>query len=97
VCSSDLNSKPIELTGFPKDYVTLTLAGAASSLKGVDDINSLELTMKFGKVKMSINGSAVPLKPFPTIMLARTLIAMASTLKGVEGEVVSLEIKMQTE
>jgi hypothetical protein len=29
--------------------------------------------------------------------MARTLAAMVSTLKGVEGEVISIEIKMQAE
>lgn len=88
------NGKPVNLTGFPRDYVAQTLAGAASSLKGIDEINSLELTLKFGKVKLSINGAPVSLKPFPTLILARTLIGMTSTLKGVDSEINHLEIKM---
>ncbi len=95
--SLKVNNQPVELSGFPRDFLSRTLAGAASSLKGVDDIRSLELTMKFGKVKLAINGSPVSLKPFPTLILARTLIGMTSTLKGVEAEVVSLEIEMRAE
>jgi hypothetical protein len=90
-----VNSNYIELTGFSKAYVTGTLTGAVSSLKDVPEITSLEITLKFGKVKLTINGYRLSLKPFPTLILARTLASMVSTLKGVEGEVNSLEIKMQ--
>ena len=94
--SLDVNNQHVELSGFPRDFLIRTVLGAASSLKGVEEIDSLELTMKYGKVKLSINGSPVSLKPFPTLILARTLIGMTSVLKGVEGDVVSLEISLHT-
>ena len=89
------NGKPIELTGFPQDFVIKTLIGMVSSLKGVQEINSLELTLRYGKVKLSINGNPISVGPFPTLITAKTLIAIASTLKGVENEITSLEIKME--
>jgi hypothetical protein len=91
-----VNGKTVEVTGFSKAFVTRTVAGAVSSLKDVPEIATLDLTSKFGKVKIAINGSPLSLKPFPTLILARTLAGMASTLKGVEGDVSSLEIIMQS-
>jgi hypothetical protein len=94
--SLKVNGNMVEITGFSQAFVTRTVAGAVSSLKDVPEITTLELTLKFGKVKIAINGSPLSLKPFPTLILARTLAGMVSTLKGVEGDVSSLEIKMQS-
>ncbi len=94
VASLKVNGNLIELTGFSQAFVSRTVAGAVSSLKGVPEIKVLDLSMKFGKVKIAINNNPLTLKPFPTLILARTLAGMVSTLKGVEGEVNSLEIKM---
>jgi hypothetical protein len=92
--SLSANDAPIKLSGFPKDFLINVTLGAASSLKGVNEIETLELTLRFGKVKMAVNGNPIPLVPFPTLIIGRTLIAIVSTLKGVEGNVTSLEIKM---
>jgi hypothetical protein len=89
------NGQPLELSGFPRDFVAKTVVGAAQSLKGVDKVEKLELTLNYGKIKMTVNDQNIPLTPFPTLILARTLIAMISTLKGVEGEVNNLEIKLK--
>ena len=94
--SLTVNSREVEVTGFPKDFLTRTLIGAASSLKGVDEVASLELSLKFGKVKMSVSGTPVPLSQFPNLIIARTFTGMVSTLKGVEGEVVSLDIHLKS-
>ena len=89
------NDKAVELSGFPRDYlIKLTLA-AASSLKGVNEIQTLELTQRFGKVKMVVNGGPISMGPFPTLIIGKTLIAIVSTLKGVEGDAIALEIKIQ--
>ncbi len=90
-----VKGNPVELTGFPEEYLARTLAGAVSSLKHTEAIKNLELTMNYGKVKLNLNGNQVALGPFPTLMIANTLIGMVSTLKGVEGKVTNLEIKME--
>ncbi len=87
--------KLIELSGFPQDFVIKTVIGMVSSLKGVQEIDTLELTLRFGKVKLSINGKPISVGPFPTLITAKTLIAITSTLKGVGDEVTNLEIKME--
>jgi hypothetical protein len=93
--SLTVNGKIIEVTGFPKDFLTKTLVGAASSLKGVDEVDALKLSLKFGKVKMVVNSQPISLSQFPNLIIARTLVGTVSILKGVEGEVVSLEIEMK--
>jgi hypothetical protein len=93
--SLTVNGKAIEVTGFPKDFLTRTLLGAASSLKGVDEVDTLELSLKFGKVKLMVNSRPIALSQFPNIIIARTLEGMVSILKGVEGKVLSLEIELK--
>ena len=91
-----VNGQPIELTGFPEEFLAKTLAGAVSSLKKTEEIKNLELTMAFGKVKLNLNGNAIPLGPFPNLVITNTLIGLVATLKGVEGKVTNIDIKMQT-
>ena len=93
--SLSANDSAVKLSGFPEDYLTRITLGAAHSLKGVNEIETLELTLRFGKVKLAINGQPISLVPFPTLIIGKTLIAIVSTLKGVEGDVNSLEIKMR--
>jgi hypothetical protein len=90
-----VNGNEIDLTGFPEEFVAKTVAGAVSSLKKVEEIKELDLTMNFGKVKIFVNRNQVPIGPFPTLIFVNTLAGMVATLKGVEGKVTSLEIKMQ--
>ncbi len=92
--SLTVNAKPIELTGFPGEFMAKTIAGSISSLKQSEEIKKLEITLNYGKVKVTLNGNEIRLGPFPTLMFANTMTGMVSTLKGVEGKVTSLEIKM---
>jgi hypothetical protein len=90
-----VNGNDIDLTGFPEEFVARTVAGAVSSLKKVEEIKELNLTMNYGKVKIFVNGNQVPIGPFPTLIFVNTLSGMVSTLKGVNDKVTSLELKMQ--
>jgi hypothetical protein len=92
--SLKVNGNPIELSEFPRDFVARTLAGAATSLKGVNEVDSLALSLKFGKTKLSVNGHAVDLIKFPTLILASTLKGMLGVLSGVEGEISSADVKI---
>jgi hypothetical protein len=91
----NVNGQPVDLTGFPEEFLAKTLAGAVSSLKKTEEVRELDLTMSFGKVKLTLNGNAIPLGPFPNLVITNTLVGMVGTLKGVEGKVTKLEIKMQ--
>ena len=91
-----VNDKAVELTEFPKEFVEKTIAGAVSSLKRSEDIRELEMTLNYGKVKLTLNGNPIPLSPFPTLILANTLTGMVSTLKGVEGKITNLTFRMRS-
>jgi hypothetical protein len=95
--SLKVNGQEIELSGFPRDFVARTAAGAATSLRGVNEVNSLEMSLKFGKVKLSVNGERVGLIQFPNLILASTFIGMLKALNGVEGEVRAAELKLAAE
>ena len=90
-----VNGKPIELTGFPEEFLAKTLAGAVSSLKKTEEVKELELTMAFGKVKLKLNGNQIPLGPFPNLVITNTLIGMVGTFKGVDEKVTNIEIKIK--
>ena len=90
-----VNGNNIELTEFPLEFVTVTLAGAVSTLKKAEEIKDLDLTLNHGKVKLNVNAKPIPLGPFANLAMAKLLDGLVASLKGVEGEVVSLEMKMQ--
>ena len=89
-----INNMSTELNSFVEELLARTVAGAVSSLKGVEDIQSLELHLERGDVGISVNGNEVPLTPFPNDIIANTVIALASSLKGVD-QVESLEINIE--
>ncbi len=43
-----VNNVPIPLSGFPRDFIINVLVGMASSLRGVREIDNLEIFMKKG-------------------------------------------------
>jgi len=93
--SLKVNGNVIKLSGFPRDFVAKTLAGSATSLKGVDRVEGLALTLRFGKIKLKVNEQDVDLIQFPTLMLASTLKGMLSVLSGVEGEINTADVKIR--
>lgn len=89
-----INNVSTELNSFVEELLARTVAGAVSSLKGAEDIRSLELHLEHGDVRISVNGNELPLTPFPSDIIANTVIALASSLKGVD-QVESLEINIE--
>jgi len=88
-----VNNAYIDLSPFPEQFLARTVAGAVSSLRGAEDIRSLELHLERGDVRILVNGDELPLTPFPNDIIANTLIGMVSSLKGV-GEVDSLDVSV---
>ena len=88
-----VNNDPVELNAFVEEFLAKTVIGAASSLKGVKDIQSLELFLERGNVKVIVNGKEVSLTPFPNDIIANTIIGLVSTLRGV-GKVEVLKISV---
>jgi len=88
-----VNNAYIDLSPFPEQFLARTVAGAVSSLRGAEDIRSLELHLERGDVRILGNGDELPLTPFPNDIIANTLIGLVSSLKGV-GEVDSLDVSV---
>jgi hypothetical protein len=89
-----LNNVSVELNPFVEKFLARTVVGAVSSLKGAEDIQSLELYLEQGDVRIIANGNELPLTPFPNDIIANTLIGLVSSLKGVD-QVESMEINIE--
>jgi hypothetical protein len=96
VAELTVNKKSVELNPFVEEFLTRTVVGAVSSLKGVENIQNLELYLEQGDVKLIVNGSELPLTPFPKDIIANTIIGLVSSLKGV-GKIDSLKINVKAQ
>jgi len=94
-----VNKVSIELNPFAEEFLTRTVVGAVSSLKGAENIQDLELYLERGPdhigVKLIVNGNELPLTPFPEQVITNTVTGMVSSLKGV-GKIDSLKITVRT-
>lgn len=86
-----VNNEPVELNAFVEEFLARTAVGAASSLKGVADVQILQLYLERGDVSVVVNGEDISLTPFPNDIIASTLIGLVSSLKGV-SKVESLKV-----
>jgi hypothetical protein len=89
-----VNKVSIKLNPFAGQFLARTVVGAASSLKGTENIRGLELYLERGDVKLIINGDELPLTPFPKEIFTNTIIGLVSSLKGV-GKIDSLKINVK--
>ena len=90
-----VNKVSIKLNPFAGQFLARTVAGAASSLKGVGNIRDLELSLKGGNFNLVVNGNELPLTPFPKEVITNTITGLVSSLKGV-GKIDSLKITVKT-
>ena len=89
-----VNTKTIELSPFPADFLTNVVLAAVSSLKGGEVITSLELYLKEDEVQITVNGKPLIIIAFPNDVIVNTLTGLVSTLKGVEKiETIQITIK----
>jgi hypothetical protein len=91
-----VNNVSIELNPFVEEFLTRTVVGAVSSLKGAKNIRDLELYLERGDVKIIVNGKELPLTPFPREIITNTIIGLVSSLKGV-GKIDSLKIDVKAQ
>jgi hypothetical protein len=92
----EVNNACVELNRFAEQFLTRTVLGAVSSLKGGETIRDLELVLERGSVKLVVNGVELPLTPFPEEIITNTIIGLVSSLKGV-GKIDSLKINVKAE
>jgi hypothetical protein len=89
-----VNKKPVELNPFVEEFLTRTVVGAVSSLKGAENIRNLELHLEEDDIKLVVNGSELPLTPFPKEIITNTVTGLVSSLKGV-GKIDHLKINIK--
>ena len=89
-----VNSLPVDLNPFVEEFLTRTVTGAVSSLKGAEDIQSLELYIERGEVSIIVNGDELSLTPFPKDIIASTVTGLVSSLKGID-KVESLRVDVR--
>lgn len=90
----EVNNVPVELNPFVDEFLTRTVVGAVSSLKGAENIQSLKLYLERNDVKIIVNGNELPLTPFPKEIINSAIIGLVSPLKGVD-KVDSLKINIK--
>jgi hypothetical protein len=89
-----VNEKAIEMNPFVEEFLARTSVGAVSSLKGTEDVKSLEIHQKKGNVEITVNGKEIPLTPFPNDVISNTLVGMVSSLKGID-DIDSIDISVE--
>jgi len=90
----EINNVSTELNPFVEEFLTRTVVGAVSSLKGAEDIVNLDLYLEQGNVRLVVNGNEIPLTPFPRDIITNTIIGLVSSLKGV-GKIDSVKINVK--
>jgi hypothetical protein len=90
-----VNEVSIKLNPFVEEFLTRTMAGAVSSLKGTENIRDVELYLGQGDVKLMVNGNEISLTPFPKEIITNTITGLVSSLKGV-GKIDTLKITVKT-
>jgi hypothetical protein len=90
-----VNNDPVELNDFVEKFLAKIVIGAASSLRGVADVQNLELNMERGDINVIVNGKEISLTSFPNDIIASTLIGLVSSLKGVDKvEVLKINVSV---
>jgi hypothetical protein len=91
-----VNNVSVDLNPFVEEFLTRTVVGAVSSLKGAESIQGLELHLEQGDVKLIVNGNELQLTPFPKDIITNTIIGLVSSLKGVD-KIDSIKINVKAE
>ena len=86
-----INKAPTEMNPFVEQFLARVVVAAVSTLKGTEEMESLEVYIEKREVSIVVNGKELPLTPFPSDIIVNTLEGLVSTLKGVD-RVESLDI-----
>ena len=89
-----VNKVSIKLNPFVEEFLTRTVVGAVSSLRGAENIRDLELYLERGDVRLVVNGDELSLTPFPKEIITNTITGLVSSLKNV-GKIDSLKINVK--
>ena len=87
-----VNDTPIDLSHFPREFLTRVVLAAVATLKKVDRIQQTEVSFYSGKTAVTVNGQIIPLGPFPSTVIHGTLRGLITALAGVDGNFESYQI-----
>jgi hypothetical protein len=79
-----VNKQPVELNRFAEHFLVNVTICAVSSLKGAEEINTLEVHYEGISLTIGVNGKTLPLSEFPHRVITSTLKGLISSLKGIE-------------
>ena len=89
-----VNYTDIELSDFPQDFLINVAIAAVSTLKGIDEIETLDLIGDSDNTDIVVNGERIQVAQFPNEYVTNTMHGLISTLRGVEN-IESMEIKIK--
>jgi hypothetical protein len=89
-----VNKKPVELNPFVEEFLARVSVGSVTSLKGVDSVKIMGLSLEQDDINIVVNGDKVDLISFPAMIIMSTLRGLVSTLKGGDN-IKSLDIKVE--
>jgi hypothetical protein len=90
-----VNNEDIELHPFVEQFVAGAVTGAVRTLKGVDEVRTIELKMLKKAVTLVVNGKALQLTQFPNDILFSTVTGVVSSLKGIDKVIDSLQLDIK--
>ena len=82
--SLSINDSPVPIAGFVQVFIRSVVTGMLSTLKGVDEMRSIDLSFNGDDVVINVNGAVVPSNDFVNEFVRNTVIGMVTSLKGVE-------------
>jgi hypothetical protein len=90
-----VNKKDVEMNQFVEQFLAHTVVGGVETLRDVDNINTVNVSIEKGEVTILVNGNNIPLTPFPNDVILGTLTGLVSVLKDV-GKVEDMAISVKT-
>jgi hypothetical protein len=79
-----INDSPVPIADFVQLFIDSVVTSMLSTLKGVDETRSVDLSITGDDVEITVNNSAVPSNEFVDMFIRHTVIGMVTSLKGVD-------------
>lgn len=89
-----VNDSPVPIVDFVQVFIEEVVTGMLSTLKGIDEIRSVELSIDGDDVDIKVNNSVLPSNEFVDKFVRNTVIGMITSLKDV-GQTNKLEISIK--
>ena len=89
-----INGAPVGLNYFVRGFIENTAGGMIASLEGTGEIETLDISIEGGEVKINLNNTPVPTNPFAGKIIRNTISGMVSPLKGV-SEINTLKLSIK--